>query len=216
MATSEKVTDLIAYKSKKALDAVQELAEATEWQVPDVQVKDEKLRKMIINRVRDIEDLVRMRSDQGVGFDDPEDMLYIYGCHVAQVYPWRAINHKICALGYELPRFTEGMEVEVISQVWQNIELLGRMPKWRTDTIINRLGITESEQKHMRTLRGYAPKKSGLTKWHYMTWEEKFEVLAEAERNNPGASKKQLAEAIGITPGTLRMWYRRRNEREES
>lgn len=216
MATSEQVIDLIAYKSKKTLEAMQELAEATEWQVPDVQVKDERLRKMIINRIRDIEDLVRMRSDKGIEFDDPEDMLYIYGCHVAQVYPQKAIDHKICALGYELPRFTEGMEVEATSQVWQDIEILGRMPKWRTDTIINRLGITKSEQRHMRTLRGYTSKKSGLTKWHYMTWEEKFEVLAEAERNNPGASKKQLAEAIGITPGTLRVWLNQRSKREES
>lgn len=216
MATSERVVDLWEYRIRRNAEAMQELAEVTEWQVPDVQVKDERLRKMIINRIRDIEDLVRMRSDQGIGFPDQEELLFIYGCHVAQVYPWHAVHAKVSALGYDLPSFSDSCEAEVLSRIDQLAEFEGRMPKWRTDTIINRLGITELEQKHMRTLKGYAPKKSGLTKWHYMTWEEKFEILAEVERNNPGASKKQLAEAIGISPGTLRMWYRRRNEKKES
>lgn len=174
----------------------------------DMPILDNDVYSLLMTRLSDMNHLAEIREWK-MNKGRLRNFIFIYGSMAIQIY---GIDDGINMAESENQLFVNPLDEDQIAYVLGDLALRaesGDMYKYKNTTIIQRLGITYEEQASMRVLRmPDLEKRLHYRKWSVTSWAEKKRILAEAERDHPGATKSELARVIGISPSTLAKWYK--------
>lgn len=169
---------------------------------------DEKMYTLLMDRLGDLSRLVEIRGGK-MDRQKKRSFLFIYGSIAMQT---EGIDKGLdMAEGMNRVVFKKPLPEHEVAYILGDLAGMaesGDMYKYKTETIIGKLGIRYEEQEDMNVLR--VPNleiRLQAQKWHRTSWKEKKEILLEAEKNHPYATRDQLAQEIGVSPTTLSKWY---------